>query len=130
MHYGDSSMINIRVPIRVFSTANLSEHWTMRYKRNSDQQKAIYAYWPKQSFIVTPCKVTLTRIAPRSLDDDNLAYAFKGIRDIVSDLIIPGFKPGRADGQKIDGVNQIIFEYMQEKGKTGEYAIRIHVYES
>lgn len=32
-----------------------------------------------------PVVVTLTRVAPRALDDDNLAYSFKAIRDGVAD---------------------------------------------
>lgn len=34
-----------------------------------------------------PVIVTLTRVAPRALDDDNLAFAFKAIRDGAADAL-------------------------------------------
>lgn len=34
-----------------------------------------------------PCTVVLTRIAARDFDDDNLAGAFKGVRDAVADWL-------------------------------------------
>lgn len=49
----------------------------------------------------------LTRIAPKQLDSDNVASAFKAIRD------------GIADRAKInDGETRIIWHYEQEKSKT------------
>lgn len=39
----------------------------------------------REAIPVLPVVVTLARIAPRALDDDNLAFAFKAIRDGVAD---------------------------------------------
>jgi len=55
-------------------------------------------------------QIKLIRHAPRELDDDNLNYAFKHIRDTVADLIIPGLAPGRADGK-------LHFTYGQQRSK-------------
>jgi len=116
-------VIEFTLPIRIDSTANISEHWTASKRRKDRQKNAIKGYWNKSNqVILIPCKVILTRIAPRTLDLDNLLYSLKGVRDIVADLIIPGLQPGRADAS-----DKIIFEYKQEKGKPKEYALRIQI---
>ena len=75
---------------------------------------------PLLSQITLPVKMTLIRIAPRALDDDNLAYGLKSHRDCICDLIRPGMAPGRADGDSLVKV-----KYMQNKGKPKEYALKI-----
>lgn len=55
-----------------------------------------------------PVVVTLTRAAPRSLDDDNLAYAFKAVRD------------GVADGLGVrDNDPRVSWRYAQQKTARG-----------
>lgn len=70
--------------------------------------------------ISPPVKITLTRQAPRSLDDDNLCSAFKWARDCIADLIVPGLAPGRADNTK-----GLTFSYDQEKSKANGFKIII-----
>lgn len=70
-----------------------------------------------------PVVIRLTRLAPRELDTDNLAAAFKPVRDCVADLIRPGFRPGRADGTKL-----MQWEYEQKKGKPKEYAVIVEIF--
>lgn len=63
----------------------------------------------------------LVRIAPRMLDeDDNLREAFKTIKDAVSDKLLPGLQPGRADGD-----DRIMWLYGQKKGIPKYYAVEI-----
>ena len=50
-------------------------------------------------------QITLTRIAPRTLDDDNLAAGFKATRDRVADWL------GVDDGDK-----RLTWRYAQERG--------------
>src|SRR5574338_709033 len=122
----------IKIPIRIESEANMggkrsgrliSSHWSQKFKRNRTQKFCVgldllaSGYKPN-----LPCCVKLVRIAPRNLDEDNLIYAFKKIKDVVADYIIPGLAPGRADGDK-----RIKWEYDQEKGEPKEYAIRIEI---
>jgi hypothetical protein len=57
--------------------------------------------------------VTITRIAPRELDSDNLASCAKGIRDGVADAL-------RVD----DGDERIRWTYKQERGKP---AVRVDI---
>jgi hypothetical protein len=81
---------------------------------------AIRSIWAdEERNVVFPCRVRLTRIGPRKLDEDSFIYSFKYVRDEVADLLIPGLARGRADGDK-----RITWEYVQE---TGFYGIRIEI---
>lgn len=60
--------------------------------------------------------ITLTRIAPRAFDDDNLAASFKALRD------------GVADGLTVDdGDPRVTWRYAQRRGKAREYAVIIEI---
>lgn len=63
-----------------------------------------------------PAVVTLTRVGKRQLDDDNLAAAFKSIRDEVAVWL------GCGDSPK----DPIEWRYQQE---AGEYAVKIEIEE-
>ena len=109
------------VPIRLRSEANIKDHWAKKRKRRLDQQKAVAILWNSHIRALTlPAGITLTRQAPRTLDDDNLVSAFKWIRDAIADLITPGLARGRADN--VEGLS---FHYSQEKCKT--YGVKITV---
>jgi len=109
------------VPIRLRSEANIKDHWTKKRKRRLAQQKAVAILWNSHiRSLKLPVGITLTRQAPRTLDDDNLVAAFKWIRDAIGDLITPGLAPGRADN-----VKGLSFHYSQEKCKT--YGVKITV---
>lgn len=71
--------------VRLPSAANLREHWAVRAKhakahRLLGRSMAVSNAW-------LPCVVTLTRVAPRKLDGDNLQRAFKSIRDGIADKL-------------------------------------------
>ncbi len=64
-----------------------------------------------------PVVVTLTRIAPHELDDDNLAFAFKAMRDGVADAL--GVR---------DRDPRVSWRYAQRKPKTPRtYGVEITV---
>ena len=67
---------------------------------------------PRPPFI---CR--LVRIGPKRLDDDNLASAFKAIRDDIADFF------GVDDGD----TTAIRFEYGQEAHGVHKYAVRIEL---
>ena len=139
-------LIDITLPIRTYS-ANHSEHWRARHKRNKDNAKAIrlalaansqavqlllngircHELFYDATKLATPLTglvIEVTRIAPRQLDaHDNLRMAMKGIIDTVADYLAPGLKPGMADALFFN------YEYKQEKGKPKEYGIRIRIYQ-
>jgi hypothetical protein len=101
-------------PLRTHSTLNKREHWAVRAKRAKAEREAACLFCPRN--IALPCVVTLTRIAPRELDGDNLAASFKATRDGIADRI---------------GVNDrdplVTWEYQQMRGKPKEYRVRIEV---
>lgn len=113
--------IEIKIPIRLISEANNTDHWRVKHKRKKKIQALLLTYWPDES-IELPCTVTMTRIAPRELDYDNLVYANKALFDSICGKLRPGFLPGRAD--RTDLIKPI---YLQEKGEPKEYSVKIKV---
>ncbi len=108
------------IPLRIQSEANLSEHRMKKYARLKKQRELIKLVL-KNCGIKPPCKVTMTRISPRELDEhDNLRSALKHIVDAIADILTPGLKAGRADGNK-----SIKWEYEQKKGLPKEFALSL-----
>lgn len=103
--------VDCEFPLRTESTLNKREHWAVRAKRAKAHREAGFFCAP-QGFAL-PCRITLTRIAPRALDCDNLAASFKSVRDGIADRL---------------GVNdrdpRITWAYAQERGKPKEYRVR------
>ena len=113
--------VSARLPIRTRSELNCAEGWQVRRRRQKIQQMAVVAaIRPHRQYITLPATITFTRIAPRSLDEDNHLSAWKHIRDSIADILIPGLRPGRADGDK-----RLTFRYAQAKGKVKEHAVEI-----
>lgn len=54
-------------------------------------------------------------------EDDNLRMAFKGIKDAIADLIVPGLQAGRAD----DAIFGISWRYSQTTAKMNGVRITI-----
>ena len=83
--------ITIPLPgLRLVSLANQREHWRTRAKRAKQQRQAadlLVRVALGGTFILFPVAVVITRIAPRALDDDNLAGACKSVRDGVADAL-------------------------------------------
>jgi len=114
-----AAVISTIIPVKIESSLNLREHWRVKANRNSSHRSAAWfalkaeAKWRAE---ILPCTVTLTRIAPRELDGDNLQGGFKSIRDGVADWL------GVSDNDK-----RITWVYRQEKGAPKTYAARIEV---
>lgn len=72
------------VPIATVSEANRRDHWATKAKRAKGQRLALYLATKRAEL---PCVVTLTRVGPRRLDDDNLRGALKACRDGVADRL-------------------------------------------
>ena len=100
------------------SGANLREHWAVRSKRIAQHREVGRRIGSSYEWGGGPIEILLHRVGKRELDDDNLAYAFKGIRD------------GIADGLGLDNGNdhRIIWLYAQSTGK--EACIRVQFRES
>lgn len=115
-----------QLPIKTASESNCSEHWTKKARRHALQKKRVKTeFLIRQSEFSLPCKVLLTRIAPRSLDEgDNLPNSLKYLRDAVSECLTHTTLAGRADGD-----SRIQWSYSQEKGRVREYAVKIEIQE-
>ena len=103
----------LTVPCVVVSEMNRRDHWAARRKRFDGQANEfwatvrIYGIDPPRGlrFVTRPLTVTFTRIGGRTLDSDNLASAFKGLRDAVAAWC------GLDDGDK-----RVTWRYAQEPG--------------
>lgn len=121
--------ITFTIPVRAVSEANAHQHWRARQKRAKAQREAarfiagaelqiavprrsVFAYGP------TCFSITLTRIAPRKLDSDNLAGSMKHVRDGIADAL------GVDDGDE-----RIEWRVEQRKGRPGEYAVGVEIRE-
>ncbi len=106
------------------SEANLSEYWTIKKKRHDAQKYLVKSYW--NACVIEdpqlPCHIKITRIAPRKLDEDNMIYSMKWIKDAIAGCIIPGLANGLADSN-----SRLKWEYTQEKGPSKQYGIRIEI---
>lgn len=112
---------HVTLPIKLLNSVNHGTHWTKSLKQKKQQQQAIkFVLKSHNVTIPLPCTITLTRIAPRPLDDDNLPPTFKWIRDTLADHAIPGLAPGRADSDP-----RIKWVYSQTKGAPKFYGIEI-----
>ena len=101
------------LPIRTWSEANARVHWARRARRTREQRRAALA---AQGRPPLPAVITLTRLASRKLDSDNLATALKAVRDGVADAL-----------NLDDGDERLDWRYAQEKAPRGHYAVRVEI---
>lgn len=101
-------MIEVTLPLRIISEANQRGSWHAGAKRAKEQRQvtAIATAGPWNTVVrgrvgslewmrivgtpesvSAPLVVTLTRIAPRRLDGDNLQRSLKAVRDGVADAL-------------------------------------------
>lgn len=72
------------IPLALPSAPNQRLHWAAKARQVRAQRDAtawVLGSRPRPSL---PVVVTLTRVSPRRLDDDNLRGAFKAVRDQVA----------------------------------------------
>lgn len=107
------------IPLRTRSTLNQREHWATRARRNKRERNVVamvLASALERDVIWAPLgqRVSLKRIAPRKLDDDNLRGALKAVRDEVAAFL------GVDDGDA-----RVEWLYDQAKGGPRQYAVAI-----
>lgn len=124
------TFFQVSIPYRLQSWANGAQgrHWAVkaaRVKREHGMVNMALKCGQSERMANLPTLVRLwgikieihfVRIAPRELDSDNLASAFKAIRDAVAKFI------GVSDAPS-GGIN---WTYAQEKSK--DYAVRIEFF--
>lgn len=81
--------VEVDIPIRTQSEANLREHWAVKARRVKLHRDTAYMVIRQalKGAKPLPCTVTLTRMSPRLLDDDNLRQAMKATRDGIADWL-------------------------------------------
>ncbi len=108
-------MRTVTVPIRIVSVMNGREHWSKRARRAKLHRDSTYlALKAARVPLMGPCIVTLTRIAPRTLDGDNLQSGCKAARDGVADWL-----------DLDDASPLIVWQYAQRRGGPKEYGLQI-----
>jgi hypothetical protein len=111
--------MKVTIPVRTYSLTNQREHWAKKARRAKSERSWAYTLTAGIRKLGLPLTVTLTRIAPRALDDDNIRAALKSIRDGVADRI--GID---------DGDSRVTWCYAQRRGKPREYAVEIEAAKS
>jgi hypothetical protein len=109
----------VLVPHRIVSLANHRGHWRARAaavkqaRRATALSLAQFGAWRPSR----PCVVTMTRIAPRRLDDDNLAGACKPVRDEIAAWA----------GWPSDALEDVTWVCKQTFGLPRQYAVVIEI---
>lgn len=121
-------IIEINLPIKSESEGNTvkikvgtkwkTEHWRSAHKRHKVQQAYVRVAFSRIPVQELPITIEMIRQAPRALDDDNLRFSMKWIRDQIADCLIPGKAKGQADSDP-----RITWLYNQRKGKPKEYNV-------
>lgn len=97
---------------------NVREHWAAKAKRAKKQRGETFLQLRCAALgHEVPCTVTLTRIAPRSLDGDNLQASLKNVRDGVADWLKVDDRDARVNwlyGQRRGGVKELAVEVLVE----------------
>ncbi|MES2415115.1 MAG: hypothetical protein V4614_15015 [Pseudomonadota bacterium] len=110
-------MTPVLLPIKTVSVLNTREHHQQRARRAALHRRTAFMMmksWGTPPAL--PMTITMTRISVGTLDDDNLASAFKAARDGVADWL------GVDDGD-----TRITWVRKQKKGKRLEYGVIVEV---
>lgn len=110
--------MKFHIPIKLPSLANTRLHWrAMDHLKSSQRLATKYALSGKK-VPPLPLVVTITRIGPSQLDDDNLAAACKYIRDQIAAFV------GVDDGSPL-----YTWEYRQRREGRGKYGVEVEIVE-
>jgi len=110
----------LELPIKIISEANNADHWSQKRKRRESIKDEVLIEMAKllRGFpFRLPCQVVLTRFGARRMDDDNLANAFKAVRDAVAQKL-------RVDDGDTKNIKWI---YDQDTYRYKEYGIKIQI---
>lgn len=110
--------MKVWIPLRLTGSLNAREHWGARQRRVKKERNAVALLLPPRP--KGPCPeltVTLTRVAPHELDDDNLQGRLKAVRDQVAAWL------GLDDRDK-----RVSWRYAQAKpGKPREHWVTVEL---
>ncbi len=106
----------VSYPCHTVSESNQREHWAPKAKRAKLHRNIAGIQTTRLLLCPLPIVVTLVRIAPRTLDDDNLRGALKATRDGVADAFGVDDRDPRVE-----------WRYAQRKGEPRAYRVEIGV---
>jgi hypothetical protein len=75
------------VPVPIYSEANTREHWRTKAARVASQRGSVAYFLSELNGRPKPVWILLARYSARTLDSDNLATAFKHVRDEIAALL-------------------------------------------
>lgn len=114
-------IFEIILPVKIYSENNMSQNPWVKRKRTLAQKFCVgIALKNRLENVIFPCLVKLIRLSTKPLDPDNLQFSFKAVRDEVANRLIPGLRPGMADGDP-----RIKWEYEEQKEKGNSLKIEI-----
>jgi hypothetical protein len=106
--------MRFHIPIRLPSLPNTRMSWQALASLKKKQKRATTRAMSKCMTVpIIPLLVTITRVGPRRLDDDNLEAASKYVRDAIADKI------GLDDGSPL-----YTWRYEQ---RVGDYGIDVEI---
>lgn len=115
--------IVVALPLKLVSEANSHTHWRKRQKRAKGHHEvtgflvgAALAKADARGQAMLPCVVTITRIAPRALDSDNLVGSAKHCRDSVAAAFGIDDRDPRVE-----------WRVAQERGAPNTYGARVEI---
>lgn len=115
------SQIDFLVPgCKTVSELNQREHWAARNRRKNDQQEQVAIAMLnvlRGRKVQLPCSVTLTRIGPKKMDNDNLAGALKHCQDQIARQL------GVDDGDE----SKVKFYHYQMPTGSRDYAVKVSI---
>jgi hypothetical protein len=110
-------VVEVELPLHLVSGMNVREHWAVRKRRAHEHRGAtLMRLRPRLQGLEPPAVVTITRIAPRPLDSDNLQAACKHVRDGVADAF------GLDDRSP-----KLAWNYDQRRGAPRYYGVHIRI---
>jgi hypothetical protein len=114
-----------QLSLRLDSTKSRHEHWRIKAQRTRLQRQYVYAkltqLWDDGPVLGLPLTITITRIGPRRLDEDNLAVACSAVRDAVADWLTGAYGTGQ------DQQEGLVWAYRQQRLTPTYYAVEIRV---
>lgn len=107
----------LTIPVRVHGPNGSHGHWSVAAKRRRDLKSVTLMALRcnvGQVAPVLPATVVITRVGKQRMDDDNVAFACKGLRDAVAEWL------GIDDGDE-----RVTWVYRARTGKA--YAVEIEL---
>lgn len=104
------------IPIKLPSLANTRMHWRDMARLKKKQRRATQLTLIGKTVPPLPLTVTITRIGPRRLDDDNLSGACKYVRDQIAKFV------GEDDGSPL-----YTWVYQQRIGDKNQYGVEVEI---